>query len=70
MVSAPLSKLATLLRSRKFWAAIVGIIMMVVNELFPEFPITPETIEQIVWLLVAYIIGTGIEDSGQLARKK
>ena len=59
-----MEKLKFLLQSRKFWAAIVGIIMMIVIELFPNFPLDETQVEQLVWLLVAYIIGTGIEDSG------
>ena len=59
-----MEKLKFLLQSRKFWAALVGIVMMVVKELFPNFPLDEAQIEQIVWLLVAYIVGTGIEDSG------
>jgi len=63
-----MEKLKFLLQSRKFWAALVGIVMMVVKELFPNFPLDEAQIEQIVWLLVAYIVGTGIEDSGFAAK--
>ena len=63
-----MNKLLMLFKSRKFWAAIVGIAMMVVKELVPNFPLNEAQVEQVVWLLVAFIIGTGIEDSG-LARK-
>ena len=59
-----MSKLGMLFKSRKFWAAIVGVVMMIVTELFPNFPLDEAQVEQIVWLLVAYIVGTGIEDSG------
>ena len=59
-----MNKLQQLFQSRKFWAAVVGIVMMIVKELFPNFPLDEVQIEQLVWLLVAYIIGTGIEDSG------
>ena len=63
-----MSKLKLLFGSRKFWAALVGIVMMIVKELFPNFPLDEVQVEQIVWLLVAYIIGTGIEDSGMLRK--
>ena len=63
-----MEKLKLLIRSRKFWAAIVGVIMMIVKEAFPNFPLDEAQVEQIVWLLIAYIIGTGIEDSGMAAK--
>ena len=59
-----MEKLKFLFQSRKFWAAIVGIVMMVVLQFFPNFPLDEAQVEHIVWLLIAFIIGTGIEDSG------
>jgi len=59
-----MDKLKLLFQSRKFWAAAVGIIMLIIKEVFPNFPLDEAQVEQMVWLLVAYIVGTGIEDSG------
>jgi len=59
-----MDKLKFLFQSRKFWAAAVGIIMLIIKEVFPNFPLDEAQVEQMVWLLVAYIVGTGIEDSG------
>lgn len=61
-----MSKIKLLLQSRKFWAAFVGIAMMFVTELAPDFPLDGAQVERVVWILMAYILGTGIEDSGLL----
>ena len=63
-----MSKWQMLIRSRKFWAAVVGFVMMFIKEFVPNFPFDEMQVEQMVWLLVAYIVGTGIEDSGLLRK--
>jgi hypothetical protein len=57
------SKAAMLIRSRKFWAALVGLGVVVGQGLDPKFPLQADMTTNIVYLLVAYILGTGIEDS-------
>lgn len=57
-------KLLRLLKSRKFWAALLGLILIVVKAFEPSFPLEEDALTNIVYLLVAYILGTGIEDSG------
>lgn len=54
-------KLYALLTSRKFYAALVGILMIIVENFAPEFPLTEEQVSNIVILLAAYILGAGIE---------
>jgi len=54
-------KLYALLTSRKFYAALVGILMIMVENFAPEFPLTEEQVSNIVILLAAYILGAGIE---------
>lgn len=56
------SKLLQLLKSRKFWAALIGVVVMVVKEFVPDFPIGEEQLTSLVYLIVAYIAGTAIED--------
>lgn len=56
------SKLLGLLRSRKFWAAIVGFVFTVAQAIWPEFPIGPEEAVEVAALIVTYILGTAIED--------
>jgi hypothetical protein len=57
-----MEKFKQLLGSRKFWAALIGLILIVVKAWDPEFPLAEEQLTGIVYVLVAYILGTGIED--------
>lgn len=57
-----MSKFKQLLGSRKFWAALIGLALVIVKVFEPEFPLEPDQLTAIVWVLVAYILGTGIED--------
>ncbi len=63
-----MTKLKQLLSSRKFWAALVGLVLVIVKAWQPDFPIDEEQLTTIIYLLVAYILGTGIEDG--LSRTK
>lgn len=54
-------KLKYLLTSRKFWAALIGLALMVTKAVKPDFPIAEEELTNIVYILVAYIVGTSIE---------
>jgi len=58
------NKWMQLVKSRKFWAALVGLLLLVVKAFDEQFPLEEETTTNVVYLLVAYIIGTGIEDAG------
>ena len=57
-----MSKLKYLLTSRKFWAGLVGLFLLTLKAWHPDFPLTEEQITDFVYLLIAYIMGTGIED--------
>ena len=63
-VSAP-SKWMLLLTSRKFWAALIGLAMIITKAFRPDFPITEDQITGIVVVLVGYILGTAVEDSAR-----
>ena len=54
-------KLKALLGSRKFWAALVGTGLIVVKAFRPDFPLDDEQLTNVIYLLVAFIIGTGVE---------
>ncbi len=54
-------KLKDLLKSRKFWAALVGLAMVIVKGFEPNFPLSEEQVTTLVALLAAYILGTGLE---------
>jgi hypothetical protein len=56
-------KLKALLTSRKLWAAIVGLVIILVKAFKPDFPLTTEQILPVVLLLASYILGTAIEDT-------
>ncbi len=56
-----MEKWKDLLRSRKFWAMLIGLILMVVKAYRPDFPLEEEQLSGMVALLVAYILGVAIE---------
>jgi hypothetical protein len=57
-----MQKLKLLLASRKFWAALIGLFLIILKAWKPDFPLAEEELTNIVYVLVAYIMGTGIED--------
>ena len=57
-----MSKLVMLFSSRKFWAALIGLIFMVIKAWYPDFPLDADQMAGIVALLVTYILGTALED--------
>ena len=57
-------KLGYVLRSRKFWAAVVGILFVCFEAFLPDFPISEEQVASLVYLLMAYILGVAIDDAG------
>jgi hypothetical protein len=58
-------KLKLLLTSRKFWALIVGLVLIITKAFRPDFPLTEDQLIPLVALLVTFILGTAIEDAGQ-----
>ena len=63
-----MEKLIALLTSRKFWASLIGLILLIVKGFWPDFPITEGQLTDVVYLLVAFIVGTGIESGLQSRR--
>jgi hypothetical protein len=57
-----MEKLKFLLTSRKFWAALVGMAMIVIKAYSPTFPMTEAQVTSLVVIIVSYILGTAIED--------
>jgi hypothetical protein len=57
-----MSKFKLLLGSRKFWAALIGLALVIIKTYQPDFPLQEDQLTAVVWVLVAYILGTGIED--------
>ena len=62
-----MQKLIDLLKSRKFWAAVIGLLVIVLRNLWPTFPLSDAQIQDIAFLLVAFIVGTGLEDVGSFS---
>ena len=58
-----MDKFKGLLASRKFWASAIGTALIVVKATYPDFPLDEEQLTNVVYLLVAYIVGTGIESA-------
>jgi hypothetical protein len=61
-----MEKLLRLFGSRKFWAAAVGLAVVVLEAFYPDLPLDAGQITGLVYVLAAYILGVAIED-GALA---
>lgn len=59
-----MEKLKSLVKSRKFWAAVGGVVVVVVKGFAPDFPLSDEQVVGVVVMLAAYIIGTGLDQGG------
>ena len=56
-----MDKFKSLLASRKFWAALVGVVLVAVKSFKPDFPLTDGQVTEVVYVIVAYILGTAVE---------
>ena len=52
----------SLLKSRKFWAAVVGVVYSMIYLIWPDFPIPEESVIGVVGTVVSYILGVALED--------
>jgi hypothetical protein len=55
-----MDKLGTLLKSRKFYAALIGLVVVFVGD---RAGVAPDALLNAVVVLVGYIVGTAIEDN-------
>ncbi len=58
-------KLKYLLQSRKFWAVILAVALVLGRAYAPDFPLTQAQVSNLIYVLIAYILGTAIEDQGR-----
>ncbi len=58
-------KVPPFLTSRKFWALLIGAAVVVLRSYVPNFPLADEQVTELALLIVAYIIGTGLQGSSQ-----
>jgi len=65
MNTQPKSKILGVLRSRKFWAALVGLAFVLLDEFVPTFPLDAEQVTNVVYMIIAYILGVAVDDLGQ-----
>jgi len=54
-----------LLKSKKFQMAVAGLIVVIISHFIPD--IDPIELKNVVYLIVAYIIGQGLADFGKEA---
>ena len=59
-----MANFASLLKSRKFWLAVVGVVQVIVLD---AFGVNPEIWQAIAGLLAVLIAGIAVEDAGEKA---
>ncbi len=57
-----MNKWKQLLCSRKFWAAVIGLVFLVIKAFYPDFPLEGDEVIGVLTVLSAYIFGTALED--------
>ncbi len=57
-----MEKWKLLLGSRKFWAALVGLLFLVIRNFDPNFAVPESETVAFVSVLAAYILGVALED--------
>lgn len=53
-----------LVKSKRFWAAIAAILVVVVRDKFPNLPFSEDQISQIVMVVAAWIVGDSLRGVG------
>ncbi len=54
--------LSGLIHSRKFWAGLAGLVVILLRSALPDFPLEDEQLTAVIITLSAYIFGTGAQD--------
>ena len=53
-------KLKAMLRSRRFWVGVAGVIVICADTLFGEGAVDPSTVQSVVLLAAAWIVGDSL----------
>lgn len=51
-----------LIKSRKMWVSLISVLFIVLTQLVPNFPLSQEQVMNIVWPLIAIVLGVGVAD--------
>lgn len=63
-----MEKIKLLMQSRKFWAALVGLALVIIKAYAPDFPLGEDQVTSLVYVIAAYILGVALEDGLSPAR--
>ena len=55
------SKLIETLKSRRFWAALIGIVVIITQVFDVKLPLSPENMIELAVVFSGYVIGVGLE---------
>ena len=58
-----MDKLKALFQSRKFYASLIGVALVLLRHFAPSFPLSDDELTKIMYVVVAYIVGTGLADA-------
>jgi hypothetical protein len=53
-------KLKSMIRSRRFWVGVTGLVVICADALFGEGTINPDTVQSVVLLAAAWIVGDSL----------
>ena len=53
-------KFKTLLKSRRFWVGVAGMVVICADTLLGEGTVNPDTVQQVVLLAAAWIVGDSL----------
>jgi glycyl-tRNA synthetase alpha subunit len=53
-------KFKSMIRSRRFWSGIAGVVVICADNLFGAGTINPETVQSVVLLAAAWIVGDSL----------
>ena len=58
-----MTKLKTMLASRRFWVAVAGVLVVCADTIFGEGTVNPETVQMVTLLAGAWIVGDSLRET-------